>query len=1554
VDNDLHDNGLSPRGGTPSTSVAGAGNPSARLSAGGREALEGGLYRPWHEHDACGTGFVADASGKRSHRTLELAVQSVCNLTHRGAVDADALSGDGAGISAQIPYGILREELEAAGTTLTADADLGVGMFFMPRSDEPTQLVRALVERACSQRGLKIALWRDVPLEAGAVGGRAADNRPCVQQALILRRAGLVDDDFTRQLYAVRRIVEKGAQAQGIKDLYIPSMSNRTVVYKGMLVAPQLAELYRDLRDPRFETALALFHQRYSTNTFPSWQLSQPFRFLAHNGEINTLMGNQNWFRAREPQLASQIWGESIGELLPIIQDGSDSSILDNVLELLVLSGRDIREAMMILIPEAWENMPHIDPEVRAFYEYHGCMMEPWDGPAAISFTDGQIAGAVLDRNGLRPARYKVTRDGLVVMGSEVGIVDIPDEEIIEKGRLGPGQMISVDTRLGTIEGAIEHNDEIKRRFSIGKPYASWVAENLIRLDENVQQREINWPDENDASLACLQAAFGYTREEFAFVLQPMAETGKEPVGSMGDDTSLPILSRAPKLLYNSFKQKFAQVTNPPIDPLREELVMSLDMFLGREKSLLEETPEHARLLHITSPLLIDSEVEALRQGVSDDFQPATLQALFPANADGEGLRLAVRSLCEDAERAVLDDHPILIITDRGVDAAMAPVPMLMAVSAVHHHLIRRGIRTRASIIAETAEARDVHQIAALLGHGASAVNPYLAFQTVRDFLENGELEGIDDLETAINNYQTAVDAGLLKIMSKMGISAMSAYQGAQIFEVLGISDEVMGDCFGRADSRIGGMGYGEIAEDVLARHEEAFPQAQLAEGGFYRFRKDADYHAFNPQVVRALQKASQSPDAAVYAEYRDLVEDREPQSLRDLLELLPLGPAVPLEEVEPIGDIMGRFNTAAMSLGALSPEAHETLAIGMNRIGGKSNTGEGGEDSRRYQRSPNGDDANSRIKQVASARFGVTPTYLAMADELEIKMAQGSKPGEGGQLPGGKVSAQIAALRHTMPGTPLISPPPHHDIYSIEDLAQLIYDLKVVNPRAKVTVKLVAEEGVGTIAAGVAKGYADVVHISGHDGGTGASPLSSIKFAGSPWELGLAETQQVLVANDLRGRIVVRTDGGLKTGRDVVIAALIGAESYNFGTAALVAIGCKMARQCHLNTCPVGVATQREDLRKKFFGTPEMVVQFFGHVADEVREILASLGARSLDEIIGRVDLLRDVSEQYNGRAALLNLKPVLKDPDPSRTQPRRSQQARNDRPHDEPLDDRILEDARAALERQTPMRLHYEISNGNRTVGARVSGEVAFRYGEVGLPDGTLEVTFDGSAGQSFGAFTHNGIRLVLTGEANDYVGKGMGGGEVVVRPNAALRNPSEHVIVGNTVLYGATGGHFFAAGRAGERFAVRNSGAKAVVEGVGDHGCEYMTEGVVVILGETGRNFGAGMSNGIAYVLDEAGDFETKLNPELVKAGGINDADEEIVQVLVRRHALLTGSQRAREILDGWDTYKPLFKKVAPKGAFLEDGAMTIVARHMASLREIDEDGRLPADRRAYVFG
>ena len=1477
-----------------------------------------GLYDPQFEHDACGVGFVASIDGHATHQIVQWAIQCVCNVTHRGAVSADAKTGDGAGVSTQLPHRLLAKVMRQLKLPATRPGDLAVGMLFLSRDEAAGARAQAIVEECVAHRGLTILGWRDVPVDTAVLGQQALDTRPAIRQLLLARPAAIAPEWFERALLLARCRIEQAWRRQGLADCYIPSFSSRVIVYKGLLVAPQLEHFYLDLRDPDYVSSLAVFHQRYSTNTFPNWFLAQPFRYLAHNGEINTLRGNRNWMAAREPELASQLWGEDMKELLPIIQEGgSDSMSLDNALELLEMSGRDVLQSMMMLVPDAWQNMPEMDEEVKAFHHYHALLTEPWDGPASIAFTDGTIVGACLDRNGLRPARYWVTDHNIVIMGSEVGVVDVPPAQIVEKGRLGPGHIMAVDTA----RRQLLTNDLIKRTYAKARPYAQWVSRSIVRIGELLNGTVLAEDLRTDAStLLRRQIAFGYTDEELNMIIGPMVKTSKEPVYSMGDDIPLSVLSKKPKPFVSYFKQLFAQVTNPPIDPIREELVMSLNTLLGARPNMLDEGPSPKRLIQLDSPLLLPRELSAIQHVKDRDLKLATISTVFDAHAGAGALRAAVNKICQQAQAAVEQGASIVLLSDRKTDAEHAPVPSLLATAAVHHHLIRAGTRMRAALVVEAGDVHEVHHFACLIGYGAAAIYPYVAYQTILAEERAGRYGEIS-FEQALVHYKHAVDQGVLKIMSKMGISTVGSYRGAQIFEALGLSDELIHDCFPGTPSRIGGITYEHLEQDLLRWHTQAFQDtvSALEAGGFYHYRRDGEYHAFNPEMVRSLQQSIKLGDYDTYKKFAQAVNGRQPTALRDLLEVKPLGPPVPIEEVEPVEAICRRFNTPNISYGALSLEAHETIAIAVNRLGGKSGSGEGGEDPARYHPTDPQFNKSSASKQIASGRFGVTPEYVMSAKELEIKMAQGSKPGEGGQLPGHKVSADIARVRHTILGISLISPPPHHDIYSIEDLAQLIYDLKMVNPKARVCVKLVAEVGVGTIAAGVAKGHADTILISGHDGGTGASPLSSIKHAGLPWELGLAETQQTLRLNGLREKVILRTDGGMKTGRDVLMAAVFGAEEYGFGTAAVVATGCVMTRQCHLNTCPVGVATQDPKLRARFKGTPEMVMNYLVFVAQELRERLAAIGARSLNDIIGRTELLTmRQGVEWPEKIATVTLDELLR---PVDVGPRFHQMERNDWEQDQPLDDRILKDAETAIASGTPVKLSYPIRNIHRTVGARVAGVIATTYGDKGLPRGTVEVTFEGTAGQSFGAFGINGLRLLLVGEANDYVGKALGGGEVVIRPHEAAPFPwHKNVIIGNTCLYGATGGYLFVAGRAGERFAVRNSGAVAVLEGLGDHGCEYMTGGIVVVLGETGRNFGAGMTGGRAYVLDRDRVFERRVNLELVTLEPLEGSAEdiEIVRTLTERHFAATKSNLALDVLSNWDAYQRLFWMVVPRGA------------------------------------
>src|SRR5213594_884866 len=1460
---------------------------------------------PWREQDACGVGFVARASGERSHDVMGLALQALARVAHRGAAASDS-SGDGAGVLTQIPARLFGRDPEGG-------EPFAVGAFLLPRDPSALALVTSIIEEVLDGEGLPVLAWRDVPVNLDVLGTGARATCPTIRQAIIappIADGGRGDADaWERSLYLARRTIERrvaeagGGPGGGLEPWFVCSLSCRTLVYKALLTGTELGAFFPDLRSPDYETALAVFHQRYSTNTSPSWALAQPFRLLAHNGEINTLWGNRNAMRAREPALASPLWGARVDRLRPVIwAEGSDSTSLDNALELLVRSGRDPVHALMMLVPEAHEGAVEMEPALRGFYEFHECLVEPWDGPAALAFSDGVFVGSALDRNGLRPCRYKITRDGLVVAGSETGLVDLNPGDVVESGRLGPGELLVVDTR----RKAILRNAEAKREVARRRPYSRWAARGIRLLRATAAVPDT--PPASEPERVARQIAFGWSFEDLRYVLEPMGSAGQDAVWSMGDDTPIPPLARIPPGLYAYLRQRFAQVTNPAIDPLRETLVMSLRMHIGRRGSLLADRPAGLRLVRNEHPVLLAEEIAALRSGAG--AQVVTLDTTWSASAGGgpDALRTALDGLCRSAGHAVQEGARIVILSDRAAGYERAPLPMVLAVGAVHQHLLEHGLRTRLGLIAEAGDAWDVHHFAALIGYGAEAVHPWLALESVQEQVAE------DDARV---RFRSAAEAGLRKILSKMGISTLSSYCGAQIFEALGLGAEVVDRCFTGTVSTIGGIGFTEIAEDVLARHRAAYPEAAaetvLPDHGRVRYRRDGEDHGWSPQLVRSMQAAVKADTSEAYDGFRARVAARLPASPRDLLAFRAV-PPIPLDEVEASEEIRRRFVSTAMSLGALSPEAHRTLAIGMNRMGARSNSGEGGEDPDTYAPLENGDRADNRIKQVASGRFGVTTHYLMRADELEIKIAQGSKPGEGGQLPAHKVTALIARLRHSVPGVPLISPPPHHDIYSIEDLAQLIHDLKQVNPRARVGVKLVAEAGVGRVAAGVAKAYADYVLVSGHNGGTGASPLSSIKHAGSPWELGLAETQAILIENGLRHRVEVRVDGGLRTGRDVVIAALLGAEAYGFGTAALVAIGCDMARQCHLNSCPTGIATQRPELRAKFTGTPEQVVAYFTWIAEDVRRELAELGCRRLDDVIGRVDLLERVDRPEVPRAQMLDLSLILADPAPQRADAaRRRTVERNDRPGVASLDDQILAALRPCLEDGRPFAGTYDVGNGHLTLGARVAGRVAERYGSAGLPAGRIRLRFRGSAGQSFGAFAVPGMQLELEGEANDYVGKGLSGGDLVIRPFPGASG--RHVILGNTVLYGATGGTLFAAGRAGDRFAVRNSGAVAVVEGAGNHCCEYMTGGAVVVLGEVGRNFGAGMSNGVAYVLDETEHLASRVNGDMVAIQLLETADEWRLLALVEEHIAKTASPRAQALLAAWHRYLPLFRKVVP---------------------------------------
>ena len=1481
-----------------------------------------GLYNPAHEHDACGIGFVASINGEKSHDIIAKGIQVLLNLAHRGACGCDPETGDGAGVLIQIPHKFFAGECEKLGFTLPQPGAYAVGMTFLPVEKHPRLQSEGILERIIKEEGLTLLGWRDTPVYASAIGRIARASQPYIQQVFVRCPASMDEDTFERKLYVVRKRAENEVRESDVENaemFYIPSFSCRTIVYKGLLLANQIANFYRELADPDAESALCLVHQRFSTNTFPSWERAHPYRYIAHNGEINTLRGNVNWMHARQSLLSSPLFGHDLKKLYPIIApNGSDSANFDNAVELLYQAGRSLPHVMAMLIPEAWAGNPHMKPEKRAFYEYHACVMEPWDGPAAIAFTDGRVIGATLDRNGLRPGRYVVTHDGLVVMASEAGVLDVPAEQVKRKGRLQPGKMFLVDT----VEGRIVSDKEIKDKLASQHPYAEWVAENQITIDQLPEPTRMHHPDAE--ALLRRQRAFGYSDEDLRMILSPMATKGEEPVGSMGTDTPLACLSDKPQSLFNYFKQLFAQVTNPPIDPIREEMVMSLISYIGSERNILEEAPENCHMLKLAHPLLTNRDLEKLRRVSNRDLLATTLSTLFRASEGEAGLKRALDELCQRASLAVKAGYSLLILSDRGVDKDYAPIPCLLALATVHNLLVREETRTQIALITESGEPREVMHFALLSGYGASAINPYLALESVENLAWRGELgDGITP-EIAIKHFLKAIKKGLLKTFSKMGISTLQSYQGAQVFEAIGLNKELVDSYFSGTTSRLEGVGLSVLAAEAQIKHEYAFRplsdfETELSVGGTYHQRVNGEYHLLNPQTISKLQQAVRQESYKTFQEYTDLIDKRSANlcTLRGLMKLKKSDSPVPLEEVETAKEIVKRFTTGAMSFGSISKEAHETLAIAMNRIGGKSNTGEGGEDEERFKPDANGDLRRSAVKQVASARFGVTANYLVNADELQIKMAQGAKPGEGGQLPGHKVDEVIARLRHSIPGVGLISPPPHHDIYSIEDLAQLIYDLKNVNPQARIAVKLVAEVGVGTVAAGVAKAHADVVLISGDSGGTGASPLSSIKHAGIPWELGLAETQQVLLLNDLRSRIRVQTDGKLQTGRDVVIAALLGAEEFGFATTPLIAMGCVMMRKCHLNTCSVGIATQDPVLRKQFQGQPEHVINFFFFIAEQVRQHMAELGFRKLDEMVGRVDML-DVEPAVNHwKAQGLDFSAILHNPPiPSRVA-RRCIQSQDHGLH-QALDHQLVEHSLDALLTLSPLEIRLPVRNVHRSVGTMLSGDVARRYGSAGLPDDTLKIHLEGSAGQSLGAFLSKGITITLEGEANDYVGKGLSGGRIIVYPpKTCTFAPEENIIIGNVALYGATSGEAFFNGVAGERFAVRNSGSTAVVEGVGDHGCEYMTNGLVLVLGSCGRNFAAGMSGGIAYVFDERGDFaEKRCNLESVDLEPlIEPEDLRIARDLISRHLSLTQSPRAKWILDNWQDAVSRFIKVFP---------------------------------------
>ncbi len=1477
-----------------------------------------GLYDPRFEHDACGVAMVARLDNVPSHEVIVRALEALDNLEHRGAEGADVRTGDGAGILVQLPDAFFRGVVDFE---LPEPGRYGVGVCFLPRDAALRRKIEQLLELNVRVEGQRVLGWREVPVDETFVGETANRSRPHMRQLFIGAGPGFEEDQdaFERKLYVIRRIVELAAGP----DFYAPSFSSRTVVYKGMLISHQVTGFFRDLKDERFASALALVHSRFSTNTFPSWELAHPFRVIAHNGEINTLMGNVNWMRARESQLASELFGRDLQKIMPIVRPGgSDSATFDNVLELLMLAGRSLPHAIMMMIPEAYRDREDLSDELKGFYAFHSCLMEPWDGPAGVCFTNGTIVGATLDRNGLRPGRWVETQDGLVVLGSEAGMLGIDPANVRRLGRLQPGKIFLVDLE----QGRIVEDEEVKRAVSTQQPYAEWVARNTVRFDD-LEPAHVTMTGVLPTRLR--QLAFGYSQEDLKVLMAPMARTGEEPIGSMGNDAALAVLSDQRPPLYSYFKQLFAQVTNPPIDPIRESIVMSLASGVGTERNLLDETPEHAHQLVMDQPILRNQELETLRHLSGAVFKAHTIDITWPAEEGPEGMSKRLANACDEAHDAITAGVNIVILSDRRVGPGRAAIPALLAVGAIHHHLVRLGNRLRAGLVLESGEPREIHHFAALLGYGASAINPYLLFDGVGELVAEGRVPGVDDVDEAERHVVKAIGKGLLKTISKMGISTVQSYCGAQIFEAVGLERDLVDRHFTGTASRIGGVGIDVLAQEALDRHARAWgdwdanPDGLLPVGGVYAWRRDGEHHMWNPETIALLQHAvrieSGNGDArSKYREYAALVNDDAARraTLRGLLTFRDDQDPLPLEEIEPAREIVKRFATGAMSLGSISTESHETLAIAMNRLGGRSNTGEGGEDPRRFTRDPNGDLRRSAIKQVASGRFGVTIHYLVNADQLQIKMAQGAKPGEGGQLPGHKVDKYIGWVRHTTPGVGLISPPPHHDIYSIEDLKQLIYDLRCANPRAQVSVKLVSEVGVGTVAAGVAKANADHVLISGHDGGTGASPLSSIQSAGVPWEIGLAETQQTLLKNDLRSRIVVQTDGQMKTGRDVAIAAMLGADEFGFSTAPLIATGCIMMRACHLNTCPVGIATQDPELRARFAGRPEHVVNFFFFVAEELREIMAALGIRTIDELIGRSDLLVADQAIEHWKARGVDLTHVLHRPALPPGAPLRRLQP-PPAVLDDALDWQLIREAEHAIETGEGIDVELPIRNVNRCVGGLLSSRIAGERGAEGLPESTVRVTFRGSAGQSFGAWLAPGVTFTLHGDANDYTGKGLSGGVLAVMPPDGVSYAAEdNVIIGNTVLYGATSGRAFFRGIAGERFAVRNSGASAVVEGVGDHGCEYMTGGRVVVLGPTGRNFAAGMSGGLAFVFDEHERFRGKANPTMLdQLEPLDEADVIEVRDLIGEHVQRTGSTLGRRVLDDWDALAPRFVKVFP---------------------------------------
>lgn len=1480
----------------------------------GTELPKNGLYDPRYEHDACGIGLIVNIRGERSNEIVRQGLTVLKNLSHRGALGSEPGSGDGAGILMQLPHEFYRKTCSSCGIELPGAGDYGTGLVFLPHDEKARKNIENEFEIIVAGEGQIMLGWRDVPVFAHNLGRTARESMPFIRQVFVGRKGAKPGDDFERRLYIIRRAAENAVKNGACESgFYMPSLSSRTVVYKGMLTAEQLGEFYIDLNDSGMKTALAMVHSRYSTNTFPSWERAHPNRCVIHNGEINTLRGNVNFMNSRQYMMQCAAFGDELSKLLPIIDaNGSDSAIFDNVAEFLMLSGMPIEQVMMLMIPEPWDNHESMSEEKKAFYEFCACLMEPWDGPVAMGFTDGRKIGAILDRNGLRPARYCVTSDGFVVLASETGVLDIPEEKIVKKERLHPGRMLLIDTESGRI---IE-DEEIKREISSRRPYGQWLKNNMMRLEELPEAEDA---DEEPEPLHRLQKAFGYTYEDMRMVLAPMVESGVDPVGSMGCDTPLAVLSRKPQLLYEYFKQLFAQVTNPPIDALREALITSTVVYLGSEGDLLNPGPEACRRIKLGRPILDDDELRKLKKLDVPGFKSVTLPILYRAGGGGKELEKALGRLFASASEAVRSGANILILSDRGVSEEYSAIPALLASSGLHHHLIREKLRTKASIVLESGEPREVHHFSCLIGFGVSAINPYLAIESVANLVHEGYISGYSEDE-AIRTYIKAANKGVVKVLSKMGISTIQSYSGAQIFEAIGLTSEVVDKYFPSTPAPIGSVGLSEIARETHMRHEDAYAAAsdeELESPGVYQYRRNGEYHLYNPETIYKLQQAVRRGDYALYKEYSRLINENGEQqaTLRSLLRFKK-GSPVPLDEVEPVESICRRFKTGAMSYGSISKEAHEAIATAMNRIGGKSNTGEGGEDPARYIPLPNGDSLCSAVKQVASGRFGVTSEYLVSAKEIQIKISQGAKPGEGGQLPGRKVYPDVARVRHSTPGVGLISPPPHHDIYSIEDLKQLIFDLKCANPEARINVKLVSEAGVGTVASGVAKGFADVILISGYDGGTGASPRTSMRHAGLPWELGLAETQQTLVMNNLRGRVTLEVDGKLMTGRDVAVGALLGAEEFGFATAPLVALGCVMMRVCNMDSCPVGIATNNPELRKRFRGDAQHVVNFMRFVAQELREIMAELGVRTVDEMVGRSDMLEADTSKASWKAKNLDLSPILYRPEVTPSTPLRRTQEQ-DHGLSDTLDMRVLVGlCGPALKNGSRVEADLPVYNTDRAVGTILGSFVTRRYGAAGLPDDTIVLHFSGSCGQSFGAFLPKGITLKLTGDANDYFGKGLSGGCLIAKaPEESKFVPEENIIIGNVALYGATEGEAYVGGAAGERFCVRNSGAVAVVESVGDHGCEYMTGGRVAVLGKTGRNFAAGMSGGIAYVYDEDGSFPQRCNTEMVGLENVPGEEEEELKMMLEKHLRHTGSKKAENLLRNWEESLARFVRVIP---------------------------------------